>query len=90
MIGAGNMGSQRIVSASGNVKVGQGAVLGYLVGASSGGTLALYDDAATGTGTPLLAAMPLTAGQYVPVGLGFAQGLNAVVGGTATVTLVVA
>lgn len=90
MIGASNVGSPRIVSASGNQKVGSGAILSIIVSASSSGTITLYDDAATGTTTPLMAVMSLTAGQVLPINLAFGAGLYAVIGGTATVTLVVA
>lgn len=90
MIGASNVGSPRIVSANGNVKVGSGAILAIIVSASAAGTIALYDDSATGTGTPLMAVMSLTAGQVLPINLAFGAGLNVVFGGTATVTLVIA
>lgn len=90
MIGSSNVGSQRIISASGNVKVGPGAILSILVSSSAAGTITLYDDAAVGTTTKLMESMSLTAGQYLPVNLGFGAGLNVVIGGAATVTLVIA
>ena len=87
---AGNIGSAKVVSASGNAKVGPGALLGFLCSVSTSGTIALYDDPATGTTTQLLATVSLTAGAFTPFPVAFGQGLNVVIGGTATVSLVFA
>lgn len=87
---AGNIGSAKVVSASGNVRAYPGAVLGFLCSASTSGTIALYDDPATGTTTQLLATLSLTAGTFYPFPVAFGQGLNVVIGGTATVTMVLA
>jgi hypothetical protein len=90
MKSASNIGMAKVVSASGNIQTGPGAILGLVVSASTSGTIALYDDAATGTSAPLLATMSLTAGQYIPLGFGFGNGLNVVLTGTATITAVLA
>jgi hypothetical protein len=90
MISSSNVGSPKACSATGNVKVGSGALLSIIVGASAAGTITLYDDAATGTSSPLMTTLPLTAGQVLPINLAFGSGLYAVIGGAATLTLVIA
>ena len=71
-------------SFSGNVKVGQGAVLGFY--AAVAGTAAFYDDASTGTATPLGTALVINTGwNAFPVA--FSAGLNVVLT-TAAGTLV--
>lgn len=86
----GNLGSAKAVSASGNVKAVPGGLLGILCSASTSGTVALYDDAATGTTVPIAAAFPVVAGTFYPLPICFANGLNVVLGGTASITLVLA
>jgi hypothetical protein len=60
---------------SGNVKTGQGALLGFY--ASIAGTASLYDDPATGTGTPIGTALVLGTG-WNPLPVAFTNGLNLV------------
>lgn len=69
---------------SGNVKSDQGAILGFY--ASIAGTASFYDDASTGTSTPLGTALVIATGwNTFPVA--FAKGLNVVLT-TAAGTLV--
>jgi len=71
------VGQPKVCSASfsGNVKVGQGAVLGFY--ASVAGTASLYDDAATGTSAPIGTALVINAG-WNPFPVAFSAGLNLV------------
>ena len=88
-IGALNVAGFRRLTASGNVKSSQGAMLGVFCSSSSSGTLQLYDDAATGTTVPITGSISLTAGQFYTLPIAFSSGLNAVVGGTADITVAV-
>lgn len=81
------VGNFRNLSATANIKAGQGALLGVLCSTSTGGTLILYDDAATGTTTPITGTIALVAGQFYTLPVAFANGLYAVVGGTASITV---
>ena len=85
-IGNLQVGQSKVCAASfsGNVKVGQGAILGFY--ASVAGTGAFYDDAATGTATPLGTALVINTG-WNPFPVGFSAGLNVVLT-TAAGTLV--
>lgn len=87
-IGNFAVGQAKVCAASfsGNVKVGQGAVLGFY--ASTAGTASFYDDAGTGTATPLGTALVIAAG-WNPFPVAFAAGLNVVLV-TAAGTLVYA
>lgn len=76
-----------VTGAGGNVVNRSGVMLGYVCTSSTSGTLSLYDDAATGTSTPIIVGLPLVAGQWYPLPFCFSNGINAVVGGTATGTL---
>ena len=85
-IGNLQVGQAKVCAAnfSGNVKVGQGAVLGFY--AAVAGTAAFYDDASTGTSTPLGTALVINTGwNAFPVA--FSAGLNVVLT-TAAGTLV--
>lgn len=85
-IGNLQVGTPKVCAAnfSGNVKVGQGAMLGFY--ASVAGTAAFYDDAGIGTSTPIGTALVINAGwNAFPVA--FSAGLNVVLT-TAAGTLV--
>ena len=82
------VGIPKQITASGNIKSGQGAMLGILCSASTAVTVAIYDDASTGTTTKLVDTVTLTAGQYLMMPLTFANGLNIVVGGTLSATVI--
>lgn len=86
-IGALQVGSYTNKTASGNIKSGQGALLGFYVNSTSSGTITLYDDAATGTTTAISGTITPAIGWHnYPVC--FANGLNIVIANTLNVTLV--
>lgn len=87
-IGNLQAGAFRQLAATANIKSSQGALLGFFVSSSTAGTIAIYDDTATGTTTKILDT-------FTPAGLGwfdlpaaFATGCYVVIGGTMQVTLV--
>lgn len=82
------IGSPKLVAASGNVKVGQGGVLGIFVSSHTAGSIALYDDAASGTTTKVLDTFLFPGVGWYPLQMTFAAGLNIVVGGTLSATVV--
>ncbi len=69
------VGSYKVYAAgaNANAKVGQGAMLGFY--ASVAGTMAVYDDAATGTTTPIGTALVVNTG-WNPLPVAFSAGLN--------------
>lgn len=76
-------------TASANIKSTSGQLLGFYVNSTSSGTIAFYDDAATGTTTAISGTItPAIGWHHYPVA--FANGLNAVIGSTINVTYVVA
>jgi hypothetical protein len=85
----GNMfcGQPANKTASGNVKASAGQLLGFYVNSTTSGTIALYDDAGTGTSLPISGTItPAIGWHFYPVG--FANGLNVVIGSTLNVTLI--
>lgn len=88
-IGNLNVGNPKVMAASANVKVGQGELLGFFVSAASAApTITVYDDAATGTSTPLVTVFTPAASTWYPIPVGFASGLYVVIGGTVSLTCV--
>lgn len=75
--------ASRVVS-----KAPGGCLIGVLCAASTAGTIILTDDT-TGAGTTLIGTLSLTAGQYTPIPLAFANGLYCTVGGTLDATFFV-
>lgn len=86
-IGNQQVGNAKVISASGNVKVGAGALLGVFCNTTTAGTLTFYDDAAAGTSSPVLGPLTPAAGTYTPLPFAFSAGLNVVVGGAINATL---
>ena len=81
------VGSYTNKTSSSNIKSGQGAMIGFYVNSTSSGTIAFYDDAATGTTVPISGTItPAIGMNYFPVC--FSNGLNAVIGGTLNVTII--
>jgi hypothetical protein len=76
-----NVGGAVRLTASGQVKVSGGAILGFYVANTNGGTLVLNDDAASG-GAQLTGTITPAIGWH-PLPLKFASGLRATIGGTA-------
>jgi hypothetical protein len=80
-------GSYARRTATGNVKSINGVMAGFYVAATTAGTIQFYDDAAVGTTTPISGLItPAIGWNALPVG--FAAGLNAVIGGALDVTIV--
>ena len=75
------------MTGSGLVKGGNGTLRRVLVAASSSGTLTVYDNTAA-SGTVLVNAFPLTAGQSIQFDLAFQVGCYISLGGTADITAV--
>jgi hypothetical protein len=85
-IGNFEVGAYRNLTASANVKSSQGAVIGFYVNSTTAGTIQFYDDAATGTTTPITGLITPAIGFHrLPVA--FASGLYAVIGATLNVTI---
>lgn len=87
MIGNLNVGPFKLVTASGNVKSSQGAMLGFYVNSTTAGTIQFYDDPATGTTIPITGLITPAIG-WNALPSTFAAGLNAVVGGTLNATII--
>lgn len=88
-IGNLNVGTAKNLTASASVKAGQGAMLGFYVNSTTSGTVAFYDDPATGTTLALTGTITPAVGWHgLPVA--FANGLNVVIGATLNVTIVYA
>ncbi len=82
-----NVGAYERVIASGNLKPMPGALIGVFVAAASATpTIAIYDDAATGTTTPIVGVFTPVAGQWYPLPFSFVNGLNVVISGTVDAT----
>jgi hypothetical protein len=89
-IGNLNVGSYEVVSATGNIRAGSGAMLGIFASASSSGIIAIYDSATTTTTSPMVSQFTLVAGTWYNLPLTFADGLYIVlVSGTASFTVAV-
>jgi hypothetical protein len=80
--------SYKQISASGNVCANDGVLGGIFVSAASATpTIAVYDDAAVGTGTKIVDTFTPTAGQWYPMPFAFSKGLNVVISGTVSATI---
>jgi len=80
-------GTPARITGTGNAVARATGLLGFFCVTSASGTLALYDDAGTGTSTPVVDAFALVAGTWYPLPFDFTKGIYAVIGGTATGTL---
>ena len=85
-----HIGSPKLVTASGNVKASSGAVLGIFVSSHTTGSITLYDDAAAGTTNKILDTFLFPGVGWYPMNMAFVNGLNIVVGGTLSATVVLA
>ena len=85
------VGAAYPITVSGNVKSGQGAMMGIFVASVSGTpTITVYDDAATGTAKKLVDTFTPVASAWYPMPMGFGSGCNVVLGGTVSATVVLA
>ena len=82
------VGAYKNITASGNVSPIPTTVIGVLCATTSSGTVTLYDDAATGTGTPITGTITPAAGSFTPINAVTTKGLNVVVGGTINATVI--
>lgn len=83
-----NIGVYKQISASGNVKNTFGALLGIFVSAASATpTIAVYDDAGTGTTTKIIDTFTPVAGTFYSLPFGVGSGINVVIGGTVSATV---
>lgn len=78
-----NIGGYKRLTATGNISTRGVSVIGFLVASTNVGTIQFYDDAATGTSTPITGVITPAAGQFIPLPVGTANGLYAVIAGTA-------
>jgi len=86
MQGSSETGVAKNITASANIKASQGLLLGFYVNSTSSGTIALYDDAGTGTTTALSGTITPAIG-FHRFPASFANGLYAVIGSTLNVTI---
>ncbi len=80
-------GAYKNLTASANCSAVSCKVIGYLCSTTGGGTVQLYDDAATGTTTPITAAVTVVAGQFYPVPAQTINGLYCAISGTCNITI---
>lgn len=74
------------ITASTNIRATQGTLAGFYVNSTSSGTMVIYDDASTGTTTPVSGTITPAVGWHrFPAS--FANGIYIVVGGTLNVTV---
>ena len=86
-----NAGSYKQIKTSGNVMAIPCTLLGIFVSsASATPTIAVYDDAATGTSTQAVDTFTPTGATYYPLNISLAKGANIVFGGTVSATAVIA
>lgn len=80
------LGAPKIVTATANVKPIPCGLLGFFVSTTSSGTVILYDDAGTGTTTPISGTITPAAGAFYPFPAALVNGLYVVVSGTISAT----
>lgn len=71
------------LTATANVSALPACLLGFLCSTTTGGTVTLYDDPATGTGTPITGTITLTAATWYPLPVTTTKGLYVVIAGAA-------
>lgn len=81
---AGNFGDTTVLSSSGVVYGAPCAVIGFLPSAS--GTISLFDNATTNSGTNRFHTTAVTAGQFVVIAAQFTLGCYCVIAGGAAGT----
>lgn len=87
-IGNAQVGIPVNKTATANISALDGAMLGFYANSTSSGTIAFYDSATTGTGTPITGTITPAIG-WNPLPVTFVNGLYAVIAGSAlNVTIV--
>ena len=75
------------LSASANVSAVSAALGGIFVSSTSGATITVYDDSATGTSTKLVDTFTPLAASFYPLPFSASKGLYIVISGTASITV---
>ena len=75
------------INASGNVCAGPAALSGIFVSSATSGSIAVYDDAGTGTSTKLVAAFSVSGGQFYRLPFRALKGLNIATSGSIEATV---
>ena len=75
------------MTSSANVSAVPANLIGIFCSTTSSGTVTVYDDAATGTGTPVTGAITLTAGTWYKIPAGCSKGIYVAIANTANVTV---
>lgn len=83
-------GQYKNLTSSSNCSPIPACVLGILCSTNTNGTVTLYDDAATGTTTPITGPITLAAATWYPLPVTTTKGLYAVIAGTTNITVVYA
>ncbi len=81
-------GGYKVVSATGNVSPRACDMLGFLCNSTTSGTIIIYDDASTGTTTPVTGTITPTAGTWYPLPASLKNGLGVVIANTLNVTII--
>lgn len=89
-VGGFTYGSYKNITATGNVSPVPCAVKSIVVCTTTGGTFALYDDPATGTGTPITGTFTPSANTTISLDLVCTKGLYVVIANTLNITVVYA
>lgn len=77
----------RQIIASANVAPRACSIAGIFCSSSTSGTVTIYDDPATGTTTKIVDTFTVAAGTWYPLPFSVSNGVNLVIGGTASVTI---
>ena len=85
-----NVGGYKNLTATANCSPNPCNLLGVFCATTTGGTVNIYDDASTGTGTPVTGTITLTAGTFYPVPASLSKGLYVVITNTANITVIYA
>ena len=75
------------IAASGNVWKGPAGLVGIFVSSATSGTITVYDDPGTGATTKIVDTFTVAAGTYYKLPFRALNGLNVVIGGTASITV---
>ena len=90
MINSLPCGGYKRLTATANVAAYASNILGVLCATTTAGTIQFYDDAATGTTTPITGVITPAAGSWTPIPASTSKGIYAVIGGTLDCTVIFA
>jgi phosphate/sulfate permease len=83
-------GQYKVLTASANCSPIPATMLGFLCSTNTNGTVTVYDDPATGTGTPITGTITVAAATWYPLPVSTTKGLYVAITGTTSVTIVYA